>query len=117
MPPILIPGLCNENSLGEELQKSFPKVNVVKTLNTMWCGLMVNPSLVANGDHNVFVCGNDSGAKAKTVELLQLLGWKKENILDLGDITASRGTEMMLPVWLKLMNTVGNAAFNFKVVK
>ena len=41
MPPSLIPGLSNTNSLGEEIQKTFPDVKVVKTLNTMWCGLIV----------------------------------------------------------------------------
>ena len=45
-PPSLIPTLSNTNSLGEELQKVFPQVKVVKTLNTMWCGLMVNPAMI-----------------------------------------------------------------------
>ena len=36
MPPILIPELCNTNSLGEEIQRTFPGVKVVKALNTMW---------------------------------------------------------------------------------
>ncbi len=67
MPPILIPELCNTNSLGEEIQRTFPKANVVKSLNTMWCGLMINPGMLAQGDHNVFVCGNDPHAKDRCV--------------------------------------------------
>ena len=116
MPPTLIAALCNNNSLGEEIQRSFPKANVVKAMNTMWCGIMINPNLIANGDHNVFICGNEVGAKSSVTELLTQFGWKHGNIIDLGDITASRGTEMILPLWLRIMNTVGNGAFNFKIV-
>jgi predicted dinucleotide-binding enzyme len=117
MPPMLIPELCNTNSLGEEIQRAFPKVNVVKALNTMWCGLMVNPAIIGAGDHHVFVCGNDSNAKAIANDILGQFGWRTENIIDLGDITAARGTEMILPLWLKIMGTIGNGAFNFKIVK
>jgi predicted dinucleotide-binding enzyme len=117
MPPSLIPELCNSNSLGEEIQKTFPATHVVKALNTMWCGIMVNPSLISNGGHNVFLCGNDAGAKTAVTGLLKDLGWKPSQILDLGDISAARGTEMLLPVWLRIMGTVGNGAFNFMVVR
>src|SRR5690606_26996434 len=71
MPPSLIPSLSNTNSLGEEIQKAFPKTQVVKTLNTMWCGLMVNPNLIGGGDHINYICGNDAGAKSKVIELLK----------------------------------------------
>src|SRR5512133_29957 len=37
MPPSLLSGLNNTNSLAEEIQKTFPDALVVKTLNTMWC--------------------------------------------------------------------------------
>ncbi len=114
--PTLIPSLSNTNSLGEEIQKQFPEIKVVKTLNTMWCGLMVNPSIIANGDHTVFVCGNDADAKAKVKILLNEFGWKDEHILDLGDITNARGTEALLPIWLRIWNATQNGAFNFKVV-
>jgi 8-hydroxy-5-deazaflavin:NADPH oxidoreductase len=117
MPPILIPELCNTTSLGEEIQRTFPGVKVVKALNTMWCGIMVNPGMVGSGDHLVFLCGNDNTAKTQVSRLLEQFGWKRESIMDLGDITASRGTEMLLPVWLKIMGKLGNGAFNFKVVK
>ena len=117
MPPTLIPGLCNTNSLGEEIQKTFPGVKVVKALNTMWCGLMVNPSMISGGNHSVFICGNDPEAKAKVSGLLKQFGWKTENMLDLGDITGARGTEMVLPLWLRIMGGFGNPAFNFNMVR
>lgn len=117
MPPTLIPALSNSNSLGEEIQKTFPKVKVVKTLNTMWNGLMVNPNLIGNGDHINYICGNDAEAKSKVIAILQEMGWKKENILDLGDISAARGTESFLPIWLRIYLATGSGAFNFKLVK
>jgi hypothetical protein len=116
MPPSLIPELSNTNSLGEEIQKTFPQAKVVKTLSTMWAGLMVNPSMVNNGDHTNFICGNDQEAKQRVKSLLNEFGWKNENILDLGDITSARGTEAILPIWLRIMGAKQSAAFNFKVV-
>ncbi|MFC5271182.1 NADPH-dependent F420 reductase [Adhaeribacter terreus] len=116
MPPSLLPELSNTNSLAEEIQKTFPELKVVKALNTMWCGLMVNPNMLAGGDHTAFISGNDAEAKAKVKALMQEFGWKAENILDLGDITTARGTEAMLPVWLRIYGATQNGAFNFKVV-
>jgi 8-hydroxy-5-deazaflavin:NADPH oxidoreductase len=117
MPPVLLPSLSNTNSLGEEIQKTFPKAKVVKTLNTMWCGIMVNPHIIGNGDHTNFICGNDPEAKSLTKNILGDFGWKEENIADLGDITSARGTEAILPVWLRIWGSTQNGAFNFKIVK
>ncbi len=116
MPPSLIPSLSNTTSLGEEIQRAFPHTKVVKTLNTMWCGLMVNPNMIGGGDHTNFICGNDVEAKTKVKDLLKEFGWKEQNILDLGDITNARGTESVLPIWLRVWGATQNGAFNFKVV-
>lgn len=113
-PPILT--LSNTSSLGEEIQKRFPDTKVVKALNTMWCGLMVNPSVINEGDHNTFICGNDYSAKEKVKEILISFGWKGKNILDLGDITSARGMEMYLPLWLRIWGATKNGAFNIKIV-
>jgi predicted dinucleotide-binding enzyme len=114
MPPSLIPSLSNTNSLGEEIQKTFPSTKVVKTLNTMTCYLMVDSSKVP-GEHDVFVSGNDKEAKEKVKEILKTFGWKSS--IDLGDITTARGTEMLLPVWLRLWGAFQSPMFNFKIVK
>lgn len=114
MPPSL--GIVNTNSLGEEIQKTFPQTKVVKTLNTMWCGLMVNPAMINGGDHNVFICGNDVDAKNRVKKILNSFGWMEKTILDLGDITKSRGTEMYLPLWLSIYGATNNGAFNIKIV-
>ena len=116
MPASLIPELSNTNSLGEEIQKTFPGAKVVKTLNTMWAGLMVNPKMIGGGDHTAFICGNDAEAKNTMKSLMNEFGWKNENILDLGDISAARGTEAVLPIWLRIWSATQNGAFNFKLV-
>ena len=113
MPPSL--AVCNTDSLGEQIQRSFPEVKVVKALNTVNCNLMVNPSVV-KGDHDLFICGNDAQAKTKVVEILKnWFGWK--SVIDLGDITAARATEMLLPIWVRLMGLYKSPNFNFKIVK
>lgn len=114
MPPSL--AVCNTNSLGEEIQKAYPEVKVVKALNTMWCGLMVNPAMLNGGEHSTFVCGNDAQAKETVQEILKSFGWFEKNILDLGDITKARGTEMYLPLWLSIYGATQNGAFNIKIV-
>jgi 8-hydroxy-5-deazaflavin:NADPH oxidoreductase len=114
--PSLIPSLSNTNSLGEEIQKQNGDIKVVKTLNTMWCGLMVNPKMNNDGSHTNFICGNDADAKAAVKQLIQQFGWADENILDLGDITNARGTEAILPLWLRVWTATQNGAFNFKIV-
>jgi len=112
-PPSLDP--VNTDSLGEQLQRAFPAARVLKTLNTMNASVMVDPGSVAGGDHSVFVSGNDADAKAKVSGLLADLGHR--DIIDLGDITTARGTEMLLPVWLRLWGALGNADFNFKIAR
>lgn len=115
MPPTL--SVVNDNSLGEEIQKALPETKVVKTLNTLNCQLMVNPNLVNSGDHHIFICGNDANAKTQVRNLLNSFDWQNENIIDLGDITNARGTEQVLPIWIRLMGSLGTAMFQFKVVK
>jgi 8-hydroxy-5-deazaflavin:NADPH oxidoreductase len=113
MPPPL--SVCNTDSLGERIQRAFPDTLVVKTLNTMNCSVMVDPSRVA-GEHHVFLSGDDAGAKGRVAALLRdAFGWPAGSILDLGDITTARGAEMLLPMWLRLRGVLGTGDFNFHV--
>jgi 8-hydroxy-5-deazaflavin:NADPH oxidoreductase len=116
-PPSLIKGLNNTNSLGEAIQKTLPNAKVVKTLNTMWAGLMVNPTMLNGGNHINFVCGNDADAKAQVKTLLASFGWAEDKTLDLGDITNARGTEAMLPIWVRIYGAIQTGVFNFGIVK
>ena len=109
MPPTL--SICNDDSLGERIQATFPEARVVKALNTVNSAVMVEPARVG-GDHVVFVCGGDAGAKGEVEELLGSFGWPAERIVDLGGIAAARGTEMYLPLWLTLYGKLGTGDFN-----
>lgn len=104
----------NDTSLGEQLQAAFPTAHFVKSLNTMYNGLMVNPRALGE-DSTVFVSGNDAGAKGVVTSILKEFGWKDSEILDLGDITTARGTESLLPVWLRVYSATKNGFFNFKI--
>lgn len=114
MPPSLT--VCNTDSLGEQIQRTFPGARVVKTLNTVNAFVMVSPGQVAGGDHDIFVCGNDAEAKAKVAGWLkEWFGWK--SVIDLGDITNARGVEMVLPIWVRLMGALKTPMFNFKIAR
>ncbi len=113
-PPTLF--ICNDKSLGEAIQERYPELLVVKSLNTMSNPVMVNPALV-QGDHTVFVSGNNEGTKESVCQLLESFGWMRENIIDLGDITTARGTEMILPLWVRLYGKWQTPMFNFSVRK
>lgn len=113
MPPTL--SVFGNDSLGEQIQRAFPETRVVKTLNTINCNLMVDPSRIA-GDHDVFVSGNDNSAKSQVAEILRgWFGWK--NVVDLGDISTARGTEAYLLLWLRLWGTLKTPDFNLKIVR
>ena len=38
-------------------------------------------------------------------------------VIDLGDITTARGTEMYLPLWVRLWGALHTADFNIKIVQ
>lgn len=112
MPPSLL--IANTDSLGERIQAAFPAARVVKALNTMNCEVMVDPARIP-GDHAVFICGDDAGAKDELTELLGAFGWPAERVIDLGDISAARGAEMYLPLWLRIMAALGTPHFNIAI--
>ena len=112
-PPTLF--VKDDDSLGEQIQSAYPDTRVVKGLNTLTADLMVRPRELADGQHTVFVSGNDAEAKALVTALLLEFG--HTDVIDLGDISTCRGTEMFLPLWLRTMSALGTGMFNVKVVR
>jgi hypothetical protein len=106
--------VCNTDSLGEQIQRAFPETFVVKSLNTVYCTVMVDPDkLVERTD--IFVSGNSAEAKATVSRILRdWFHWK--HIIDLGDITTSRAAEMYSMMWRSLRLATGSHRFNIKVV-
>jgi len=86
----------------------------VKALNTVTAAVMVQPGLVP-GSHTMFMCGNDTAAKRQVGLLLSEFGWADGTVLDLGDITAARGMEMYMALWLRLWGATGTAVLNVEV--
>jgi predicted dinucleotide-binding enzyme len=111
-PPTLF--VKDNDSLGEQIQRTFPEAKVVKTLNTLTASLMVNPKSLGESS-TIFVSGDDAQAKTTVVALLESFG--HDDVIDLGPLETARGTEMLLPIWLRLMGTLGTGTFNFKVVR
>ena len=111
-PPTLF--VKDTDSLGEQIQAAFPETRVVKTLNTLTAPLMVDPGLLGEAT-TVFVSGDDAAAKATVTELLA--GFGHQDVIDLGGIETARGTEMLLPLWLRTMGALGTGMFNIKVVR
>jgi len=103
------------DSLGETLQRTYPSLRVVKTLNTVTSAVMVDPASVGAGDHTMFVAGNHDAAKATVTQMLHSFGWR--DVVDLGDISGARGMEAMLILWLRSRMTLNNAMFNVKLVR
>ena len=113
MPPTLF--ISNTDSLAEQIQRTYPDTKVVKSLNTMNAYIMTNPKLLPEST-NVFMNGNNSNAKAEVKKLLNSFGWNEKDIIDMGDISTARGTEQILPIWVRLWGTLQTPMFNFKIV-
>lgn len=113
MPPGLF--VANTDSLAEQLQRANPDARVVKSLNTMTAALMVDPRQLADGDFSTFVCGADPDAKALVTGLLTGLGHR--DVIDLGELSAARGTEAMMLVWLRLWGVIGGPLFTYRIVR
>lgn len=106
--------ICNDDSLGEQIQRAYPETKVVKTLNTVNANVMVDPAKLLERTH-VFVSGDDIEAKAMVVRILRdWFGWNE--IIDLGGIETARGVEMYVLLWHNLRNAISSQRFNIKVV-
>ncbi|MEI7778677.1 MAG: NAD(P)-binding domain-containing protein [Actinomycetes bacterium] len=114
-PPALAVG--TNDSLAEQIQRAFPDACVVKSLNTMPVEIMVAPQAVGDGEHDVFVSGDDAAAKQVVIDLLLTTGWHNDRITDLGPLSTARAAELLLPLWLSVMQHSGSRLVTFSVVK
>jgi 8-hydroxy-5-deazaflavin:NADPH oxidoreductase len=114
-PPPAI-GANDHDSAGERIQRAVPEARVVKALNTVNNDVMVDPARIP-GDHVIFVCGDDPEAKRDATELLGQFGWPEHRVIDLGDITAARGPEMYVALWVRLMGPLDTSQFNIALLR
>jgi len=111
-PPTL--SVKDTDSLAEQIQRAHPEARVVKSLNTVNGAVMVDPARLAEPT-TVFVAGDDAEARAVVRDLLVELGWS--DVVEFPALDAARGLEMWLPLWVRLMGTLGTADFNLKLVR
>jgi predicted dinucleotide-binding enzyme len=104
------------SSLAEAIQRTYPRARVVKAFNTVNAALMTEPAQV-HGEHHLPVAGDDEGAKGVVRALAVDLGWRDEQLLDLGGLEAARGTEAYLLLWVRLMQATGTALTTIRVVR
>jgi predicted dinucleotide-binding enzyme len=89
--------ISGEDSGGETVQRLVPGAKVVKAFNIVGNHLMFRPQLPA-GPPDMFIAGNDAGAKQQVTQILKDFGWGE--VHDLGGIEASRYLEAMCLVWV-----------------
>ena len=94
MPPRL--AVAGNDSGGERVQRVVPDARVVKAFNTVGNAHMFRPSF-PGGPPDMFICGNDAGAKKTVSALLSDFGW---GVVDIGGIEGSRYLEAMCLVWV-----------------
>jgi predicted dinucleotide-binding enzyme len=111
MPPRALSS--QDRSVAINIQKAFPNLKVVKSLNTIGANLMVNPKALKGGEHTMFMSGNDKDAKVKVSEILKSFGWT--DIMDLGPIEMAHGQEMLMAMWVALYSSLQNGMIGIKV--
>lgn len=111
-PPGLLYG--GTDSLGERIQAKLPRSRVVKCFNTVSNVQMVDPEFEAETPP-MMICGNDEEAKARTEAILVELGWP--GALDVGDVTAARYLEALVPLWVRVGGVLGTYEHAFAAVE
>ena len=111
MPPGL--AVSGKDSAGEQVQRWVPRAHVVKAFNVVGNQHMVKPSF-PSGPPDMFICGNDDGAKASVTSLGKELGWP---VVDMGGIENSRYLESLAMLWILYYFQTRNGNHAFKLLK
>jgi 8-hydroxy-5-deazaflavin:NADPH oxidoreductase len=114
MPPRLSIG--HTDSAGEQVQRWLAGAHVVKAFNTVGNAHMVNPDF-PGGPPDLFICGDDDGAKKTVAELVAGLGWPSTSIIDIGGISGSRLLEPMCILWVLYGIRSGTWNHAFKLLR
>jgi hypothetical protein len=111
MPPKLAVG--HLNSAGEEVQRWIPKARVVKAFNIVGNSHMVDPQFPC-GPPDMFICGNDAGAKQTVTGLLEEFGW---SVIDIGGMEGARYLEPLAMLWIRVFMSGNNGNHAFKLLR
>ena len=94
LPPTLTHG--HTDSGGEQVERWAPGARVVKAFNIVGNAHMFRPDF-PGGPPDMFICGNDTGAKKTVSTILNEFGWE---VIDLGGIDRARYLEPLAMVWI-----------------
>jgi predicted dinucleotide-binding enzyme len=111
-PPSLSVG--HSDSLGERIQALLPDAKVVKAFNIVGNPSMFRPEF-PGGPPDMWICGNDSGAKATVTGILHEFGWP--SVIDLGGIDGARLLEPLCLLWVRSGFAIGNFNIAFRLLR
>ena len=101
------------DSAGERHQKLLPGAHVVKAFNTVGNAFFYKPDF-PGGPPDMFLCGNDAGAKARAAAICKDFGW---GVVDVGGIDSSHFLESMCIVWVLSAMKTNRWSQAFKMVR
>ena len=111
MPPALAVG--GNDSAGEQVQRWLPDARVVKAFNIAGNAHMFRPQF-PGGPPDMFIAGNDEGAKKSVTGLLKDFGWPTT---DLGPIEMSRYLEPLAMIWIAIWARTQSSNHAFRLLR
>jgi 8-hydroxy-5-deazaflavin:NADPH oxidoreductase len=93
-PPTLALGWTDSG--GEQVQRWLSGAKVVKAFNIVGNAHMFRPQF-PGGPPDMFLAGNDAGAKATVTDILKAFGW---SVIDIGGIEGARYLEPLAMAWV-----------------
>jgi predicted dinucleotide-binding enzyme len=102
------------DSGGETVQRWLPKAHVVKCFNIVTARSMVDPQF-PGGPPDMWIAGNDEGAKKKVGEILRDFGWNDP--IDTGGIEGARLLEPMCILWVNYAIRSRQSGHAFKLLR
>jgi predicted dinucleotide-binding enzyme len=101
------------DSAGEQVQRWLPGARVVKAFNIVGYAHMVHPDF-PGGPPDMFICGNDDGAKQTVTGILKDFGWPA---IDIGGIEGARLLEPLCILWVGYGIRTGTWNHAFKLLR
>jgi predicted dinucleotide-binding enzyme len=92
-----------DTSGGEQVARWAPGAKVFKVFNQTGFNIMADPVLEGRKSL-MLVCGDDTGAKPKVLELAEEVGFEA---VDFGDLSGSRMLEHLALTWIRLAYQCG----------